>query len=179
MKPIYPIILLLTQLLFVPIISIIPINTVNAQQPTNIIDVTYVGTCKDFNVTLTTATILGGCWDAKMDVTGEGHEIFDPITRQWKDSFYYVENSICAPKTSAIMQIRLGNIDSAVPITAKLRQDSKMIEKPFQIQQDCPIPFDNNDLGYHITAILLIFVGFVLVWWWKGRRIRRKKKRTK
>ncbi len=125
------------------------------------------GNCTDFTVTVIAANLTEGCWDVKLDVPGQ-IETEDG----WKSTFYYKSQALCYPDTNSVtVNLQLESRNPVARCTAKLRLDSKVIEKDFEIQQSCPPPpesLPDNLILIIVFGIILIF-GWLITWWWKGK----------
>jgi hypothetical protein len=115
-------------------------------------NVRYSGTCRDFVVDVRAAN-LTGCWDFKLDLPGELM-----TAGGWKSTFYYLDNAICEPYNSAVVSVRLDTSERTVNGTAKLRQNSTIIQKSFTVLQDCPQP-----PGPEVTVLGVVVIGIAVV----------------
>ena len=129
------------------------------------INIETSGTCREFDVTI--AAQLDGCWDAKIEAPGE---LLHPDG--WKSSFFYVNNALCAPETSAQLKIRL-DAKSDIIASFKLRQNNTIIERNFEINQNCPAELSNNEMLLFVAAIIIILAAGVAIY----LKMPRKKKK--
>jgi hypothetical protein len=160
MKSVHFFILLIAFLLAMPACS-------SGQEIT---DVAYAGQCGDFSVTVSAEglyninNISDECWDVKLDVPGRVFDGSAGEAGEWNSAFYYVNDVFCPPDRTVSLRLRPSSIAPVVEGTVKLRQDNKVIEKPFTIEQDCPQP-----LGWEWVLIagaaFIVFFGYLLVWW--------------
>lgn len=134
------------------------------------------GTCGEFLVTVTAANLTEGCWDVKLDVPGRAEH----QGGEWKSTFYYLKGAICTPETRAEVRLDLNTAEGEVQGTAKLRQSSKIITKPFTLYQDCPdysIPSEWMLLTASASVLVILWA---VGWWWKQKpkpKTKRSKKR--
>jgi len=130
-----------------------------------ILGIETAGTCKDFAVTITAKDLGAACWDVKLDVPGR---VYNEREDKWKSSFFYNEKALCYPDTAAVIVIKLETSEPVIEATAKLRQNSKIIEHDFTISQSCPQPLP--DYWTLLVAIIIILIfGWPLAWWWKRK----------
>jgi len=137
--------------------------------------VSYSGTCGDFRVMISASGLFDlsnessaqneECWDVKVEVPGR---FFDVVLNDWRSTHYYMNDVMCYPEPEISVLIRLSTIEPVVDGIAKLRQGNTIIEKAFNIEQECPQP-----LGWEwvliIAVIVIVFFGYLLVWWWRRK----------
>jgi hypothetical protein len=132
-----------------------------------IASVTAEGRCMDFEVSISASGLGPGCWDVKLDVPGK---VFDPVSEEWKSSFFYLENYVCYPDTAAVVKVTLDTPATPIASSVKLRQNNTVIEKDFTIVQECPRPLP--DVWFILAVILIILLfGYSLTWWWRQGHI--------
>ena len=145
--------IILTALLILPLIQ--------AQEITGI---TVEGGCRNFTAEIT-ASGLEGCWDIKIDAPCR----IQKPDLEWQSCFYYLQEALCSPDNRTMVRIELEDSSTAiVNATAKLRQNSTIIEKAFTIQpQDCPKGL-GEEWGILAAVVLILAFACALVWWRKG-----------
>ena len=135
-------------------------------QSQGITEVKTDGTCKEFTVTITAKDLGTSCWDVKLDFPGS---VYNEKEMKWKSSFFFLEKAICYPDISTSIKIKPETSEPVIQAAAKLRQNTKIIEKDFTIYQNCPQPL--SDLWTILVAIIIIQIfGWSLAWWWKRKK---------
>ncbi|MBN1896144.1 MAG: hypothetical protein JW789_00265 [Candidatus Aenigmarchaeota archaeon] len=161
----------MSRLLCVPLMAFLMIALPMQAMGQEIIAVEAEGSCRDFDVTVTAANLTEGCWDVKLDIPGQintGSE----SNEDWSSTFYYKDKAICYPETDEVtLQLKLDSRDTTVMGTAKLRFDSRIIEKDFSIQQSCPPPAEplSGEWSIIVSIVVILIFGWLITWWWKGK----------
>ena len=132
----------------------------------SITEVSSEGSCHDFSITVSGEELGEGCWDVKIDVPGN---VYNPYEKRWKSSFFYVERSICSPDTSGTYSVKLHTSEPFVQATAKLRQNSRVLEKGFTIVQECPASPPEYWILLAAVFVIIVFC-WGLTYWWKGKQ---------
>ncbi len=147
--------------LFIVILLIFIVIMPMVGQSQEIYEVSAEGTCKEFRTTISARDLGPGCWDVKLEVPGK---VYDGLAKEWKSSFYYIQNAVCDPETGVTVDIKLDTAETEILAAAKLRQNSRVIEKEFTIRQSCPQPLS----GYWtitVAVIIILIFGYTLTWW--------------
>jgi hypothetical protein len=136
------------------------------------INVETKGTCKDFDVLI--KTNLQGCCDAKVEAPGQVLH-----ADGWKSSFFYVNNAMCNGEAQLKLML---DVKDDVTASLKLRQNTTILEKTFEIDQKCPIDFSDREFLLLIAAIIIVLAAGIAIYAKpKARKsikiIRRKRKR--
>jgi hypothetical protein len=158
--------------ILVLVVALLLPTFVQAQQITS---VAVSGTCGRFTVNVTADNLSGRCWDLKIDVPGQ---VLQPQTGDWKSSVYYVENALCPYKSGGSageksLEIRPDSKQDSIAGKAKIRDENKVVEREFTIEQDCPAGEKGNELPVVWVLLITVFVVIGLFWavgvWWKGK----------
>lgn len=129
-----------------------------------------VGTCTDFEVTVTAANLTDGCWDVKLDIPGRIDMSDGAGEGDWKSTFYYKDQAMCHPDTdSAVLSLKLDSKEGLVRGTAKIMLNSKVREKDFAITQSCPPEPQplSGEWALFVAFVVILVFGWALTWWWK------------
>lgn len=132
------------------------------------INIEAKGTCKDFDITINAN--LDGCWDTKIEAPAS---ILHPDG--WKSSFFYVNNALCAPENEVKIKIRLDTKDDIVA-SLKLRQNETIIERNFEIKQNCASELTDEEMLLLVAAIIIILAAGIAIYLKSKRKTRRKRK---
>jgi len=178
------ILLTIIALIFAMILFLMAVPILVGSQ--EIASVTAEGSCREFELRIAASGLGSGCWDVKLDVPGK---VFDPVSEEWKSSFFYLENYVCYPDNAGVVKVALETSATTIQSSVKLRQNNTVIEKDFTIVQRCPQPLPDVWFILAVIVIILLF-GYTLTWWWRhgsiagqevkiGRQKRNKKLREK
>ncbi len=131
------------------------------------INIETKGTCKDFDIKINAN--LEGCWDAKVEAAGE---ILHPDG--WKSSFFYVNNAMCSGE--AELKLKLNTKDDVIA-SLKLRQNTTILERDFEINQNCPTELTDKEFLLLIAAIIIILAAGIAIYAKKPKKRAKPKAR--
>ncbi len=130
------------------------------------IDIDVEGACREFDITVRAA--VEDCWDVKIDVAGV---VLHPDG--WKSSFFYINNALC--ENEAQLKIRLDSKNDMIA-SLKLRQNETIVEKNFELNQNCSEPSGRESLFVVLTIIIILAAGIAIYLKKpKKKQIRKKK----
>jgi hypothetical protein len=151
--------------LIIFILSIFLLTSITFAQEIN---VETKGTCKEFEIAINAQ--LDGCWDAKIEAPAM---VLHPDG--WKSSFFYVNNALCAPEKETNLKIRLDTKDDIVA-SFKLRQNETIIERNFEIKQNCASELTDEEMLLVVATIIIVLAAGVAIYLKSKRETRRKRK---
>lgn len=132
-----------------------------------------VGTCREYNATVSLEGFEAGCYDVKVDVTtpaGRVGRIFDP-REGWKSSFFYVRGDLCvedaAQNVSKTYRLSAETSSGNLNFRGTVRYGEKTWEAGVQEKvQDCPEAFPGDEGPAFwlvvLSSMLVILIGLAI-----------------